>query len=115
MTWIKNQEPVLEASQTWERGGLIKVDAEFVAGTWVLLYSGDTPSRRGVATSNDSVTFTKLDTNPVLDTTSVSRGGVFDTKLVYANGRWHVLVENGGGRSDRAISLLVYDGPLLPG
>ncbi len=90
------------------------VDAEFTGDTWVLFYSGDTRSRRGFATSIDGSAFTKFEGNPVVDTTMLPRGSVFDSEVVFAGGRWHLYIENGGTRTTSEIVLLAYDGALPP-
>ncbi|MFQ5555585.1 MAG: hypothetical protein ACE5GC_09500 [Acidimicrobiia bacterium] len=111
---IEDADPVLIATDDWERGSLSTVDAVFDDGSWVLLYAGETMSRRGIAISDDGTDFEKLPENPMLDTTDVPRGGIFDTTLLRHEGEWLLFVENGGARSNTDISLLVYDGALRP-
>jgi len=112
VTWVTDPRPVLVPSQEWERGSIVLVDAELAGQTWVLFYTGDTRSRRGLATSADGVSFTKYAQNPVIDTTLLPRLSVFDSDVVFTGGRWYVYIENGGTRSNSQIVLLAHDGDL---
>lgn len=66
-TWTKHGEPVLSAEPSWERG---KVDRPSVARTsrgFAMVYAGEQLTDRGLAWSDDGITWRRDGEGPVID------------------------------------------------
>lgn len=77
VTWVVDASPVLSGTaSTWDASGAIpvgQIGTNEIDGIYYLFYQGtiDVPNSRwkiGIATSNDTVTWTKYAGNPVIDT-----------------------------------------------
>jgi predicted GH43/DUF377 family glycosyl hydrolase len=67
VTWAKHGDPVLSAEPTWERG---KVDRPRVARTsrgFAMIYAGGQLTDRGLAWSDDGITWRRDGDGPVID------------------------------------------------
>jgi predicted GH43/DUF377 family glycosyl hydrolase len=95
-TWTKNDAPVLVTTERWEGRS---VDRPRVAQTpdgYVMLYAGRQLTDRGLATSTDGVTWTKVPgPNIERDDFPVKERGAWDSAITYRDGELEYLLEIG--------------------
>jgi predicted GH43/DUF377 family glycosyl hydrolase len=107
-TWTKDESPVLVAELTWERR---KVDRPRVAVTpqgFAMVYAGGRLTDRGLAWSEDGVTWRRDGEEPVIDQDDFPIDGqAWDAALLYRDGALHYYLEIGSA-SGAAASTEVY-------
>jgi len=96
VTWTKHEGPVLVADQAWE---LQKLDRPRVAVTprgLVMVYAGGRLTDRGVAWSNDGVTWQKAGDAPTITRADFPiSGNAWDAALLYRDGELTYFLEIG--------------------
>ena len=106
MNWTVDANPVLEPSSDWERGEIARVDLARFDDGYVMVFAGDTTSRRGLAVSGDGVEWFVHPENPFMTTSDLPRASVFDSEFVVNADGLVGFVENGGVRSEREVVVL---------
>jgi beta-1,4-mannooligosaccharide phosphorylase len=95
VTWTKQPEPVLEATESWE---LHSIDRPRVVATpdgYVMLYTALDLNRRGLATSTDGRTWTKVPGPSIEQKDFPLQGGSWDSALRYHDGELEYFLEIG--------------------
>jgi hypothetical protein len=95
VTWTKATAPVLEATEGWEQGALDRPRVVVTPAGLVMLYSGLDLTVRGLATSTDGITWTKVPGPNVTRTDFPMKAGAWDSALRYEDGRLVLLLEIG--------------------
>ncbi|HEX6128347.1 MAG TPA: hypothetical protein VF071_04915 [Candidatus Limnocylindria bacterium] len=97
-TWTRTAEPVLEASAEWEDGSLDRPRVAVTPNGLVMVYSGADLTDRGVATSQDGVTWQRDGELPVITQDDFPVDGrCWDASLLYRDGMLHYILEIGSG------------------
>jgi predicted GH43/DUF377 family glycosyl hydrolase len=108
VTWEKHDGPVLSAEADWERG---QVDRPRVAATpqgLAMVYAGGRLTDRGLAWSEDGITWRRDGEAPVITReTFPINGNAWDAALVYHDGALHYYLEIGSA-SGATASTDVY-------
>jgi len=96
-TWVKNEQPVLAATERWEGRTLDRPRVVQTPDGDAMVYVGRTLTSRGVATSTDGLTWTKIP-GPNIERTDfpVHQPGSWDSALTYRDGKLVYLLEIGG-------------------
>jgi predicted GH43/DUF377 family glycosyl hydrolase len=95
ITWTKEDEPALTATETWEFG---QVDRPRVVATddgLVMVYSALDLTSRGIATSPDGLTWTKLPGPNIQPSDFPVPGGSWDAALLHRDGQLEYFLEIG--------------------
>jgi len=108
--WAVAAGPVIAATEAWHNGVVIRPDLIRFNDTWLLAYSGRSRNWRGLATSNDGLTWTKTPTEPVVSIADLARPQIRSTELVALEDRLLLIVENGGSRTGSEITVLEIKG-----
>ena len=95
LTWTKQAEPVLAATESWELHSLDRPRVVSTAEGLVMLYTGLDLNRRGLATSTDGITWTKVPGPNIEQKDFPLQGGSWDSALRYANGSLQYFLEIG--------------------
>lgn len=106
MSWTVDANPVLEPTSDWERGEIAGVDLARFDDGYVMVFAGDTTSRRGLAVSRDGVAWFVHPENPFMTTSDLPRASVFDSEFIGNADGLLAFVENGGVRSEREVVVL---------
>jgi hypothetical protein len=96
LTWTKVADPVLTAEAEWEGIGLDRPRVALTDDGYVMVYSGGMLTDRGIATSEDGVTWTRIGDGPVItqDTFPVA-GNAWDAALIHRDGELTYYLEIG--------------------
>jgi len=96
VTWTKHPDPVLTASEKWEGGSLDRPRVAPVPGGYVMVYAGRDLTKRGLATSTDGLTWTKVP-GPSIERKDFPEqgGGSWDCALLYRDGQLVYFLEIG--------------------
>jgi len=95
-TWTKNDTPVLVASERWEGRSVDRPRVVQTPDGYVLLYAGRQLTDRGLATSSDGLTWTKVP-GPSIERKDfpVDERGAWDSAIAYRDGELEYLLEIG--------------------
>jgi predicted GH43/DUF377 family glycosyl hydrolase len=95
-TWTKNATPVLVASERWEGRSLDRPRVVQTPAGYVMLYTGRQLTDRGLATSTDGLTWTKVP-GPNIERKDfpVDERGAWDSALRYRDGELEYFLEIG--------------------
>ena len=96
-TWTKNEAPVLVATERWEGRSLDRPRVVATPDGYAMVYAGRTLTNRGLATSTDGLTWTKVP-GPNIERKNfpVAEPGSWDAALIYRDGRLVYFLEIGG-------------------
>jgi predicted GH43/DUF377 family glycosyl hydrolase len=101
LTWTRRDEPILVAETDWE---LTALDRPRVARTpqgYVMVYTGRTLNDRGVAWSDDGVTWMREGDQPAIRSEDLpASGDSWDAALVYRDGDLTYYLEVGWRRTE---------------
>jgi len=96
-TWTKNDAPVLVASERWEGRSVDRPRVVPTPDGFAMVYVGRTLTDRGLATSTDGLTWTKIPgPNIRRRDFPVSGPGSWDSAIVYRDGQLVYFLEIGG-------------------
>jgi predicted GH43/DUF377 family glycosyl hydrolase len=107
-TWTKHGQPVLSAEPTWERG---KLDRPRVARTsrgFAMVYSGGQLTDRGLAWSDDGITWRRDGESPVIDQGDFPVDGrAWDAALLERDGQllYYLEIGSASGTSGTQVYL----------
>jgi predicted GH43/DUF377 family glycosyl hydrolase len=114
-TWTKAAEPVLQAEVDWEDGSLDRPRAAVTPDGLVMVYSGADLTDRGVATSNDGVTWERDGDLPVITQEDFPVSGrCWDASLLFRDGVLHYILEIGSGTASGGGTELYLASAELP-
>ncbi len=116
ITWVKDPEPVFAGEpEGWEEGAIARADVLVGPEGWVMTYAGRTGGNRGVAFSDDGITWERHPANPIFDTTMTPRASIFGSKIVLVGEEYHWFVQSGGARSTSDVRLYIHPAPIREG
>jgi predicted GH43/DUF377 family glycosyl hydrolase len=96
-TWVKNDAPVMVASGKWEGRSLDRPRVVHAPGGYVMVYAGRTLTDRGLATSPDGLTWTRVPgPNIQRKDFPVREPGSWDSALLSRDGELDYFLEIGG-------------------
>ncbi|HTK45639.1 MAG TPA: hypothetical protein VL749_09840 [Patescibacteria group bacterium] len=96
-TWTKNAAPVLVSSERWEGRSVDRPRVVQIPSGFLMLYTGRDLTDRGLATSTDGLTWTKVPGPNIEKTDFPVRGpGAWDSALVVRDGALQYFLEIGG-------------------
>jgi len=95
VTWTKQPQPVLEATESWELRSLDRPRVVATPDGYVLLYAALDLNRRGLATSTDGLTWTKVPGPSIEQKDFPLQGGSWDSALRYDDGELQYFLEIG--------------------
>ncbi len=95
ITWTRQAEPVLTATEPWEFGALDRARVVQTPSGLVMLYSGLDLNARGLATSTDGLTWTKVPGPNVVSKAYPFPGSAWDSALLYRDGQLEYFLEIG--------------------
>lgn len=95
ITWTKQAEPVLQASEPWELGSLDRPRVVETPTGLVMLYAGFDLNQRGLATSTDGITWTKVPGPNIVQSAFPGPGAAWDCALLYRDGHLEYFLEIG--------------------
>ncbi len=114
ITWTKREKPVLVGSQEWDHGSVSEPEVVATDDGWAMVYR--TAARRGfglgLATSQDGLTWTPWDGNPILDSFTAPSSSFYQAALLGWEGELRYFLEGtseGGGTSVFAMELTLPD------
>ncbi len=113
VTWTKHGAPVLEVTADWEGGALDRPRVQRTDEGWIMVYTGRTLTERGLAWSDDGVSWTPDPANPVLTADDFPiNGKTWDTALLWHDGvlRYYMEIGLGAGSQTTDIYLGTHDG-----
>lgn len=96
VTWAKESAPALVATEDWEVGQLDRPRAVAADGGLVMVYAGLDLTTRGLATSVDGLTWTKVAGPNIASTDLPVVGGSWDAALLHRGGELEYFLEIGG-------------------
>jgi hypothetical protein len=108
VTWTKEPEPAMQATERWEFG---QVDRPRVVATddgLVMVYAGLDLTSRGLATSIDGLTWTKLAGPSIQASDFPVAGGSWDAALLHRNGELEYFLEIGSSTTKIYRSTLAW-------
>lgn len=88
VTWTKHPEPVLEATERWEFRSLDRPRVVATPDGLVMLYTALDLNRRGLATSTDGITWTKVPGPSIEQSDFPIQGGSGTARCSTAMGSW---------------------------
>jgi predicted GH43/DUF377 family glycosyl hydrolase len=96
-TWTKNDTPVMTATERWEGRSIDRPRVVSTPDGYAMVYVGRKLTDRGLATSADGITWTKIP-GPNIERKDfpISQPGSWDSALVYRDGKLVYLLEIGG-------------------
>jgi predicted GH43/DUF377 family glycosyl hydrolase len=94
-TWTKRTDPVLVASEKWEGRSIDRPRVVSTPDGLVMLYAGRDLIRRGLATSTDGITWTKLPGPQIAQGDFPVKKRSWDSALVYGNNQLVYFLEIG--------------------
>jgi predicted GH43/DUF377 family glycosyl hydrolase len=94
-TWEKQPEPVLVATETWEGRLIDRPRVVATPGGLVMLYAGRDLNDRGLATSQDGVTWTSIPGPNIEAADFPISGRAWDSALLYRGGQLDYFLEIG--------------------
>ena len=96
-TWTRNDAPVMVATERWEGRSIDRPRVVQTPNGYTMVYVGRKLTDRGLATSTDGLSWTKVP-GPSIERKDfpVSGPGSWDSALVYGDGRLVYLLEIGG-------------------
>ena len=95
LTWTKRPEPVLVASESWELRSLDRPRVVATPDGFVMLYTALDLNRRGLATSTDGLTWTKVPGPSIEQKDFPVQGGSWDSALLYRGNQLEYFLEIG--------------------
>lgn len=95
LTWTKQAEPVLVASESWELRSLDRPRIVATPDGFVMLYTALDLNRRGLATSTDGITWTKVPGPNIEQKDFPIQGGSWDSALLYRDNQLEYFLEIG--------------------
>ena len=108
VTWTKHPEPVLVPSETWELRSLDRPRVVSTPDGLVMLYTALDLNRRGLATSTDGITWTKVPGPSIERTDFPLQGGSWDAALLYREGQLEYFIEIGNQTTEVYRALLAW-------
>jgi predicted GH43/DUF377 family glycosyl hydrolase len=108
ITWTKHPEPVLVATESWELRSLDRPRVVSTPHGLVMLYTALDLNRRGLATSTDGITWTKVPGPSIQQTDFPLQGGSWDSALLYRDGQLEYLLEIGNQTTAVYRALLAW-------
>ena len=107
-------DPVLMPSLEWETDKVDRPRVQLTPDGWVMIYQGgDAVEKRGLAISNDGITWTKYPENPLFtqDVFPIPHARTWDTSLLYHEGIYYYFMEL-GSLSGTDLYLATHQGTL---
>ena len=95
VAWTKHAEPVLVATEAWELRSLDRPRVVSTPDGLVMLYATRDLNRRGLATSPDGITWTRVPGPNIEQKDFPLQGGSWDSALRYADGSLQYFLEIG--------------------
>jgi len=95
VTWTKQPEPVLQATESWELRAVDRPRVVLTPDGLVMLYTGLDLNARGLATSTDGLTWTKVPGPSIEQKDFPLQGGAWDSALRYTDGSLEYFLEIG--------------------
>lgn len=95
IAWTKHPEPVIVASEAWEFGSVDRPRAVVTPDGLVMVYAGQDLTNRGLATSTDGITWTKLPGPNIERSDFPLAGGSWDAALLLRGGELEYFLEIG--------------------
>lgn len=95
LAWEKQAEPVLVASEKWEGRSLDRPRVVAVPDGFVMLYTGRDLTDRGLATSPDGITWTKVPGPNIEQQDFPVKQRAWDSALIYRGGQLEYWLEIG--------------------
>jgi hypothetical protein len=115
-SWMKRADPVLTPDAAWEVGSVDRPRVVATEGGFAMVYAGRQLTDRGLALSNDGVTWQRQGNEPVITRADFPVSGqCWDAALLYGDGTLTYYLEIGGGTPStgtavfRAIAALAAD------
>ncbi len=108
VTWTKHPEPVLEATEKWEFRSLDRPRVVSTPDGLVMLYTALDLNRRGLATSTDGITWTKVPGPSIEQADFPLQGGSWDSALLYRDGQLEYFLEIGNQTTEIYRALLAW-------
>jgi predicted GH43/DUF377 family glycosyl hydrolase len=96
VAWSKESTPALVATEAWEAGQVDRPRVVATDGGLVMVYAGLDLTTRGLATSTDGVTWTKLPGPNIESSDFPLAGGSWDAALLHRGGEVEYFLEIGG-------------------
>ncbi len=107
-TWTKHPEPVLEATEQWELRSLDRPRVVATPDGLVMVYTALDLNRRGLATSTDGITWTKVPGPSIVQEDFPLQGGSWDAALLYRGGALEYFLEIGNQTTEVYRALLAW-------
>jgi hypothetical protein len=98
-TWDKHPEPVLVATERWEGRSVDRPRVVATPEGLVMVYAGRDLTDRGIATSQDGLTWTKVPGPNIEQSDFPVRQRAWDAALIHRAGRLEYFLEIGSGRT----------------
>jgi predicted GH43/DUF377 family glycosyl hydrolase len=108
VTWMKHPEAVLEATESWELKSLDRPRVVSTPDGLVMLYTARDLNRRGLATSSDGITWTKVPGPSIEQKDFPLQGGSWDSALLYRGGQLEYFLEIGNRTTAVYRALLAW-------
>lgn len=102
-TWTKRELPVLVASEDWELGSVDRPRVVATATGLVMVYAGLDLTSRGLATSEDGVTWEKVPGPAISAAQFPITGGAWDAALIHREAQLVYFLEIGQGSTSTSI------------
>jgi hypothetical protein len=110
VTWVKREGPVFEASERWEGRSLDRPRVVQTPDGLAMVYAGRDLNDRGLATSADGVSWTRVPGPAIERDDFPVSGRAWDAALLYRDGDLEYLLEIGVERSTRIYrAVLAWD------
>jgi hypothetical protein len=108
-------DPVLLPGDEWDGGDVNRPEARLTPEGWVMLFVGNDLNQRGLAFSDDGITWTAHPNNPVItgDQFPLPNSTTWDTALLY-NGDTYFYYMEIGSLASTDIFVALHEGALRP-
>jgi len=111
VTWTRSEEPVLAAELDWEQGSLDRPRVARTEDGYAMVYAGADLTDRGVAYSDDGVTWTRDGELPAITQDDFPVDGrSWDAVLVYRDGTLDYYLEIGSATASRGTQVYLASG-----
>ncbi len=100
LTWEKQAEPVLTATELWEGRSIDRPRVVATPTGLVMIYAGRDLNDRGLATSQDGITWTKVPGPNIEQDDFPVPARAWDSAMLYRDGALEYFLEIGGNTTD---------------
>ena len=109
---LAESDPVLQPEDDWESSTVDRNRVQQTPDGWVMIYQGGNTTTRGLATSDDGITWIKDPNNPIINGRDLPKKGAntWDTALVHYNELYYYYMEVGSAVTD--IYLATHAGSI---